>query len=1411
MQKQFFLFVLIFITGGVAKCQTAPTHPNVAGTIAGGSPTATAFNRSNQIPVNHYSGIPQISIPVFNYTGHHLEHAVSLSYYAGGIKVEEIASNTGLGWSLNAGGVITRTVQGLPDDNPLTGWLNMPTTTLTNGDQFSSRVNGSSPPNPDQYYSDEADSQWDIFQFNVNGLSGKFYLGKDQSITISPLQKLRIQYHINPSLNVTAGFPQGFVNGSTIESFTITDAAGTRYVFNEREVSGTQANNSQSGLYNRAYISAWYLSAIIAPYNEDTITVTYQNVSTNRTVNFASAFFDCITYSGSFGDSWSNPAPGTSYTNGKRIKTIHFPDKTWLDFVYDTNPRCDVPGENALREINLRDTALRSGYKLEYLYYSSNGDVAYTSCNNVRQDHRLQLKTIMAYTPLSNNPPYVFHYNQASNLPSLNSLAQDHWGNSNGQRNNTVLTPSEFGLTSGANRTPDPRFAAAGVLNSIQYPTGGITTLEYEQNERYTVIPVLTAANVGLNNATSQTHSFQKLLWQYPVRFHFDLTSTGGTSWYNEPSPPCVLSVSITPMAGGVPNGSTQSIGMTLAEARNGITRDYLFNPGTTHLQISWQNFGSCSDPQRRYSVRITWHNETGPAANGAASYTGGIRVRRISDFDGISVKPVSVREFRYLNQAGQSSGFVNSLPEYTNIVNSETQSFSGGPFDRVTFRVHNPNPVNFQHYTQGSPVGYARVEEFFGTIENNLGRKVYEFSSYDNNLFIAAMNQLTPPYATEQIAEWMLGLPLKVQLYGADNRLISETITEFNNHTVSLQTNNAYRAIRYSVVTERYNFNSTTPSRLLKETPVFPVAGLPLVTKSIQINYNNTDTLRTETVYEYDLNNYVPVKTITRSNKKAGQETEELVYYPFHYTGISTGPIQTLKTANILIPVSTETWLKDASGTRMLEASVTEFQTVNGNQVKPFRQIALETNAPIPLSVIGAFNPSLLNRNSSFLKPQTEQTAFHTKGVAVESRDIKTGRYNSVILDYDQMHPVAKVSNARFNEIAYTSFESTGTGNWSYSGTTTTDPVRSLMGKRYYNLASGPVTKNNIPTGKNYVLSFWARSGTVTVTGATLLKNETNTATNWTYHEYSVTGGNSVSISGNAQIDEVRLYPAGAVMITENLEPTLGVISTCNENNKISYQEYDALNRPRLVRDQDMNIIKANEYHFIANATINRTAQWQDVAPLVTTCEKFGSTQYNTGVQLKLQRDINPSSYSYMAERWVSIGSNATACPIVPDWQDTGIRECVVNGSNVRTGEERRMERDMNPVSSTYYQPRWVSMGITGNCPPITVRASIEIRNTQYHYYTNGSYYTADVFIVLRDATTNLPVTVNNLTVNYSETSNSNGFISSYNHSILINGASEIAIFSGIINDSYNDPYGWSYFYDLGFSVLPGSGYIIY
>ena len=84
-----------------------------------------------------------------------------------------------------------------------------------------------------------------------------------------------------------------------------------------------------------------------------------------------------------------------------------------------------------------------------------------------------------------------------------------------------------------------------------------------------------------------------------------------------------------------------------------------------------------------------------------------------------------------------------------------------------------------------------------------------------------------------------------------------------------------------------------------------------------------------------------------------------------------------------------------------------------------------------------------------------------------------------------------------------------------------------------------------------------------------------------WTLYEATVSGITSITISGYGLIDELRMYPKGAQMITYTYIPLAGMSSQCDMNNRISYYEYDAMNRLKLIRDMDKNIIKTFDYTY--------------------------------------------------------------------------------------------------------------------------------------------------------------------------------------------------------------------------------------
>ncbi len=108
MSKRFlFIVFLLFILK--AKAQDFGEN------LVPPSPDAAALSKGAFYDISNYTGIANISVPIHTLKSGDLSLPISLNYFAGGFTVAEEASWVGLGWTLSAGGVITRQVKGLDD------------------------------------------------------------------------------------------------------------------------------------------------------------------------------------------------------------------------------------------------------------------------------------------------------------------------------------------------------------------------------------------------------------------------------------------------------------------------------------------------------------------------------------------------------------------------------------------------------------------------------------------------------------------------------------------------------------------------------------------------------------------------------------------------------------------------------------------------------------------------------------------------------------------------------------------------------------------------------------------------------------------------------------------------------------------------------------------------------------------------------------------------------------------------------------------------------------------------------------------------------------------------------------------------------------------------------------------------
>jgi YD repeat-containing protein len=190
----------------------------------------------------------------------------------------------------------------------------------------------------------------------------------------------------------------------------------------------------------------------------------------------------------------------------------------------------------------------------------------------------------------------------------------------------------------------------------------------------------------------------------------------------------------------------------------------------------------------------------------------------------------------------------------------------------------------------------------------------------------------------------------------------------------------------------------------------------------------------------------------------------------------------------------------------------------------------------------------------------------------------------HSYIWGYNETYPIAEVANAESEDIAFTSFESDGSGNW-IIGSSNRDLVYARTGNKSYSLADGTVSKTGVALGKKYTLSFWAKTGaSIIINGATASPSPATAINDWQYYELTVTGSGSVtsvSISGTGIIDELRWLPVGAQMTTYAIDPGVGITAITDPNNATTYYDYDSVGRLKLIKNDKGEIVKMSDYYY--------------------------------------------------------------------------------------------------------------------------------------------------------------------------------------------------------------------------------------
>ena len=704
------LFVTSFSFAIIAQEGGNPPEPLTISIIPP-SPTAASLGKYGAIPVSHYTGTPNISIPIYQVQSGDLQLPITLNYHASGIKVDEIASWVGLGWSLNAGGVITRTIRGLADESP-NGFHG----TNQIGQKVYDYNFGLMDPQELFTFRDNAakgrwDTEPDVYYLNINGISGKIVFDKDNNPIIIPFQKLKIET-----------LPSG--------GFLVTTADGTRYVFNDIEESFSE--NICTDYLDLPYPTAWYITQIISTKG-DTINFTYEEETVNYTMGISDTDKFILPNQHAHCSISSTPPCESEFNSASRRLTQIKTANSIIKFI--PGSRSDINGGSLLKAIEIYDTRDTINYKRQHNFY-------YSYFGNTTE--RLKLDSLQeSFLQGISKPPHRFVYNNPSDVPPRLSAKQDHWGFFNNNPVNnlipkmkyTYLDPANgeerFVILSGGSREPEEATMQACILTEIHYPTGGFTLFDFEAHD-YGFFKNSEISYPRQIDTSASAYAFGRNYSEEQL-FNIDTAQnvkiTYSVEW-DRPGEEVDLYVAIYDA------NNREEFFRYLWELGNAdgskVTR-------TTNLELSPGNyrvfaFSDVNNVNMGVSIKVDYtyeYRENGQVVNLKNKIAGGLRIKKMTIHDGISAENDMVRiyEYRLANESDRSSGVLISNPKY----DATLTQYQGPPDYWTEVECHYlyrfSASRNILGMTQGSHVGYREVTIYEDKNKTN-GKSYFKFIS---------------------------------------------------------------------------------------------------------------------------------------------------------------------------------------------------------------------------------------------------------------------------------------------------------------------------------------------------------------------------------------------------------------------------------------------------------------------------------------------------------------------------------------------------------------------------------------------------------------------------------------------------------------------------------------------------------
>lgn len=1117
------------------------------------SPEVASLGKYIETPVNEYTGIPKIGIPIYEIQQGRINHSINLSYHAQGVKVEEIASRVGMGWTLYAGGIISRQKRSAPDELSTYGYLNTNETVdefLNSGvdpNDFSLLFNAQS--------NHQRDYEPDLFTYSFGGYSGKFFFDQATSEPIfEEASPLKVEW-IGSYFNITTPDGIQYYFGANKEGNNSTKQV--KGGENELEIytTGKYASSLDETDLPPEYVTTWYLKEIYDPISDESITFEYEEYDLGQLHRRLSSsalvehlpYGPNITYEHTLSEQYETEYVLTeiNFNNGK------------ITFVKDAAERQDLSGSFALKEIEIYSNGdLIKSFGLNHFTTQSTGNYSatkdlysfYSGLTDIK--YRLFLESFREYaidkasnTVINSSyKEYEFEYKNPGRLPHRFSPAQDFWGFHNGKTTNKNLLPRDLKSFSGrirelgkANRQINANYSQDGVLSKITYPTGGYVEYIYENNRAKKDVnlnPVYessrdpiyynyttTSYNFNQVNTTFINNNGQPYYEMYFTIDDFESSSLGGTQLiefnYNNYNP-------------GDPDEPfwdtyIQKIGESTryANLSENVDNEISIGPGQYKVVIEWYDgeagaYNPAINGADNWNINFNVLSQT-ELSNENYVLTGGLRVKEIrtNDLEG----NVNTTTYLYEDENEETTGNLVSLP----------YRYSGFPF-----------------------YFYRTIEFYEPECECDLigSHEYVRGDKYSSDSSI--------PLATTQSSYTGYTKVTKIKEGGESGK------TEYN----------------FSFKRDALYMTTIHKNPTIAQTGAFVIAKVPLINEELQrgkilsqIDYNNQGNIVRKVTNNYELEihdrvdaislglilNWIPPQTELIEYQGAN-----IVYYGTLYTGEVAHVINSYRLfsrSNLL----TESTLSiyDSNGQNPI-TSTTNYFYDNDNVYQPTRVETINSkNELMKKRTYFAHDVNdlqLINEHRIIELVKTE--TYNGTELLTTQETIYSANHNNEGLYLPEKNQISKGSGSFEDRVIYHRYNDQG--NPTEVGKADGLSIVYIWG---YN--------EQYPIAKIENATFSEVSAQVNVNNLKSLSNSDD--------DHCLDTGSCNEKTLRNALASLRNLP-NALVTTYTYNPLIGISSITDPRGYTVYYEYDEFNRLKSLKDADGNLVEEYEYNYKNN-----------------------------------------------------------------------------------------------------------------------------------------------------------------------------------------------------------------------------------